>query len=237
MLLGFFSLLKPLSFPGFSSYLSGLAVCGFGLFVISSGFLLPAKEVRIESRRTQLDAFSPAYHFHEVHSIRVKAPRDKIFLAIHHVTAREIFLFRALTWIRRFGRQKKESILNAPPDEPILDVAALTGFLKLADERNTEVVLGTLVVSPAGRRSSGNASFESFANLNAPGFAKAMINFRIEGCDSSGCLVETETRVFGTDRAAVRKFAPYWRTIYPGSALIRRMWLRAIRKREEATSD
>jgi len=26
----------------------------------------------------------------------------------------------------------------------------------------------------------------------------------------------------------------YWRVIYPGSALIRRMWLRAIKKRAEA---
>jgi len=28
-----------------------------------------------------------------------------------------------------------------------------------------------------------------------------------------------------------RRFAAYWRLIYPGSALIRRSWLRAIRQR------
>ncbi|HYW41393.1 MAG TPA: hypothetical protein VE959_00970 [Bryobacteraceae bacterium] len=28
-------------------------------------------------------------------------------------------------------------------------------------------------------------------------------------------------------------FAAYWRMIYPGSALIRRMWLRAIKRRAE----
>ncbi|HXT21641.1 MAG TPA: hypothetical protein VN923_12895, partial [Thermoanaerobaculia bacterium] len=45
--------------------------------------------------------------------------------------------------------------------------------------------------------------------------------------------VTTETRVFATDDHARRRFAAYWRTIYPGSALIRRMWLRAIRARAE----
>jgi len=28
-----------------------------------------------------------------------------------------------------------------------------------------------------------------------------------------------------------RRFAGYWRIIYPGSALIRRMWLRAVARR------
>jgi len=32
------------------------------------------------------------------------------------------------------------------------------------------------------------------------------------------------------------RFAAYWRVIYPGSALIRVMWLRAIKQRAEAAS-
>ena len=43
----------------------------------------------------------------------------------------------------------------------------------------------------------------------------------------------TETRVFATDDSARRRFAAFWRVIYPGSALIRRMWLRAIQRRAE----
>ena len=42
------------------------------------------------------------------------------------------------------------------------------------------------------------------------------------------------TRVCAADPQAVRAFAAYWRVIYPGSALIRIMWLRAIRLRAEA---
>ncbi|MBV8202739.1 MAG: hypothetical protein JOZ15_19150, partial [Acidobacteria bacterium] len=48
------------------------------------------------------------------------------------------------------------------------------------------------------------------------------------------CVVTTETRVNATDAATRRRFAAYWRVIYPGSSLIRSMWLRAIRRRAEA---
>jgi hypothetical protein len=37
--------------------------------------------------------------------------------------------------------------------------------------------------------------------------------------------------VFANSPWARRGFAAYWRVIYPGSALIRRMWLRAIARR------
>ena len=46
--------------------------------------------------------------------------------------------------------------------------------------------------------------------------------------DGSGTIISTETRVFSNGAETRRRFARYWRMIYPGSALIRRMWLRAI---------
>jgi len=47
-------------------------------------------------------------------------------------------------------------------------------------------------------------------------------------------LLTTETRIYATDASSRRAFARYWRVIYPGSSLIRRMWLRAIKKTAEA---
>ena len=47
------------------------------------------------------------------------------------------------------------------------------------------------------------------------------------------CTVKTETRVWASDNESARKFARYWWTIRLGSGLIRRMWLRAIRRRAE----
>jgi hypothetical protein len=69
--------------------------------------------------------------------------------------------------------------------------------------------------------------------LTRPGFAKATMNFLIEPDGSGGCILKTETRIFATDASSRRRFAAYWRVIYSGSALIRRMWLRAIKLRAE----
>ena len=57
------------------------------------------------------------------------------------------------------------------------------------------------------------------------------MNFLVTPDGPDGSLVSTETRVFATSDDARRQFARYWRVIYPGSAIIRRMWLRAIARR------
>jgi len=152
------------------------------------------------------------------------------------VTADEIPFFRALTSLRRLGRPGPESILNAPERLPILEVATRTSFLLLAEEREREVVVGTVVLAPRGTRIDGKPTPEQFRALEAPGFAKATMNFLLEDAPEDTCLLTTETRVHATDASSRRRFAAYWRVIYPGSALIRRMWLRAIKLRAEAAS-
>ena len=62
----------------------------------------------------------------------------------------------------------------------------------------------------------------------------AAMNFQIAPSGDGSSDLTTETRVFAVDAQATRAFAAYWRMIYPGSALIRIMWLRAIRLRAEA---
>jgi hypothetical protein len=71
--------------------------------------------------------------------------------------------------------------------------------------------------------------------LRTPGNAVATINFRVRDEGGGWCTVTTETRVFATDLAAQRRFARYWRVIYPGSSLLRYTWLRAIRARSEGS--
>ncbi len=66
------------------------------------------------------------------------------------------------------------------------------------------------------------------------GFEIAAMNFLVEDTGPRSCMVTTETRVYATDTSARHRFAPYWRVIYPGSALIRRTWLRAVKPRAEA---
>jgi hypothetical protein len=179
----------------------------------------------------RLEEFAPVYEFNEVHSIRVRAPRSLIYRSIKEVTAGEIALFRALTWIRRFGRAGPESILNPPGDEPLLAVATRTGFLLLADDPERELAIGTVLIAPRGVRKP--ATPQQFKELAAPGAAKAVMNFHIEDAGGGAWLVSTETRVHATDASARRRFARYWAVIRLGSGFIRRMWLRAIKRRAE----
>ena len=73
---------------------------------------------------------------------------------------------------------------------------------------------------------------QEFAAFDSPGFAKGAINFHTRAT-RGGTLLTTETRVQATDDGAQRSFGRYWRLVGPFSALIRRAWLRAIRKRAE----
>jgi hypothetical protein len=252
MFVGGVSVLKPLKFLAIHSRWQALAVVAAGLVVVIIGASLPAREMRVATPRTQLDAFMPAWQFNEFHFVRIAAPKEKVYTALKQVTADEILFFRTLIWIRRFGRPGPESILNPPPDMPLLEVATRTTFIVLAEEPDHEIVFGTLVAAPHGGRPSGEPSAEGFKALYAsqqPGFALAAMNFRLEDCDAaplasglersdktadaSCTLLTTETRVYATDASSRRAFARYWRVIYPGSSLIRVMWLRAVKKRAE----
>jgi hypothetical protein len=169
-----------------------------------------------------------------VHAIEVHAPRERVDAAIRGVTAGEIFLFRTLTSLRRMGRGGPENILNVPEHKPVLEVATQTSFWTLANAPGKEIVVGTLVIRPPGWRVPDDPTLEWFRGLEQPGFALATMSFSIHEISPELFRVVTETRVHATDERSRRAFARYWRVIYPGSVLIRRQWLQAIRRRAEA---
>src|SRR2546422_4149003 len=232
--LGGISILKPLAFLGIHTRLAGLFAFVLGFFVVCVGWFLPAGDVHIASARTHLDEFAPNYQFGEFHSIRVSAPRERVFLAMKEVTADEIFLFRTLTWIRRFGRPGPESIMNAPENQALLGVATRSGFLVLAMEENREIVLGTAVAGPPGFRLSHKPTPEDFKNARQPGFVLAAMNFRFEDDGPGVTLVTTETRVFATSAPVRQRFQLYWRGVYSTTTPLCRQWLRAPQPRAGA---
>ncbi|MGQ0733215.1 MAG: hypothetical protein ACT4QD_06110 [Acidobacteriota bacterium] len=201
--------------------------------------LLAANAVALPGRQTvapqvtEHDVLTPSFHFREVHVRSIAAPRDRVKAAINLVTAEEIWLFLALTSIRRLGRPGPESILNAPGQQPILDVATRSGFLRLADTER-EVVVGAIVGAPPGFN-PGPVTRDTvwFRQLEDPGIVKATMSFALEPVGDGRTRVTTETRVYATDRGGLRRFTPYWRTIFPGSWILRHTWLTAIARRAE----
>lgn len=187
----------------------GVALFAAGLVFVLIAGCWPVRERRVVYPTSRLDRIMPWWQFEERHEIRIAASPERIYAAIRQVTAGEIRFFRILTTIRCLGRcREKESILHAPDAKPILDVATGSGFRILAGDPPRDLVFGTRVTPQT----------------------LAVMNFHIE----PDGRVTTETRVFASTDAARRSFAVYWRIIRPGSGIIRRSWLEAIKRRAEA---
>jgi hypothetical protein len=228
---GAVSLLHPLRFLGIRSRGKGLLVVGLGFLAFVAGVWLPVTETRVADPRTLLDEFAPAYQFSEFHSVRIDAPRQRVYEAIRAVTPEEIPFYRTLTWIRGFGRPSPGGILNPPERRPILDTFLSGAFLPLADD-SREIVFGR--AGDGWGRKLWTAG--EFKQPHAAPFVKIAMNFRIQEVDAAHCSLTTETRVYAAGPRTLRGFAAYWRMIQPGSALIRRMWLRAIKLRAEESA-
>ena len=189
-----------------------------------------------------LDRFLPEFHFHERHAIRVRAPTDAVFHAIWDVTLTEMPLVRALFWLRalpalllgrRYRPAGNETKRAAPI--PILRAALARNFVLLHETPNQEIAVGTIgrfwQAAGGTARIPDARAFESFQD---PTYARAGMDFRLtSSSDRLDTHVTTETRIQIPDSRARRRFAVYWLFVYPGSAFIRILWLRAIKRRAE----
>ena len=215
----------------FRLFRAGLLLLFVGLILIVVALAIPARSKRVAQQVTLLDNVMPEWQFSERHSITIDAPAADVFEAVRAVRANEIFLFRTLTAIRRMGRAGPESILNAPETIPILDVATRTSFLLLGNKPPHEIVIGARVVKPL---KSKRLVREDFYRAGPPGAALAVMNFHVTPDGAGRSVLTTETRVFANTPRVARRFATYWRFILPGSDIIRRSWLRAIKRRAES---
>jgi len=207
------------------------AVVAIGFILMATGLALPVTAPRLPGPLMGLDGVVPVYQFGEHHEIHIAAPPGRVYDAVREVTAREIRFFRLLTWLRspRLWVSGSESVLNPSPDAPILEVALRSGFVLLRDDPGREIVIGTIVCC---RQPAPPVSPEDFLAREGS-LTRAVVNFHVVAEAGGTSRLVTQTRVHATDAAAKRRFAVYWRIIYPGSALIRRMWLRAVKGRAE----
>lgn len=227
---GIVVLLRPLPRLRLAPRRRGALLVAAGLATAGVAAYLPVRAPRLEGPAMALDSIVPVYQFGEAHEIVVHASREAVWRAVHEVRAEEIRLFRTLTWLRSpHTGGAPPGILNPPASRPILETALQSGFVKLAEDPGREIVFGSIVC--CGPRSRVKSA-EEYRALDAPDLARAVMNFHL--AEEGGALrLRTQTRVHTSSPLAGRRFAAYWRLIYPGSALIRRMWLDAIRRRAE----
>jgi hypothetical protein len=183
---------------------------------------------------TLLDEVFPHYDVNEVHDVFVQAPPAVAYAAVRSVTPLEIRLLLPLMLVRLLpGALLGRRLPMLHPRTPAMDAMQRFGFLMLGERPGEEVVVGVagrfweLREAEAVRRLD---SPEDFAAFDEPASARAALNFIVRA-EPGGSRVITETRIAGTDVEGTRLFRRYWRVVMPGSALIRRSWLGAIRRR------
>ena len=181
-----------------------------------------------------LDRWLPEYRHNEVHEAVITAPLDAVRRAVREVTGEEIGLARLLFAIRAvpallLGRP----VPKRTYDQRILDAITAVGFLVLSDAPD-EVIVGVIgkFWLPAAS-TVPLASPEDFRAFHTEGYARGIMDFTLQDLGNGRVQVRTETRVQPLGPSAVRRFGLYWFFVHPGSALLRRTWLRAIKRRAE----
>ena len=177
VLVGFVSLARPLRFLKIRTRRAALVVLGVGVALLLVALSLPVSPPRLPGPRMAIDDVVPSYQFGEHHEILVAASPARVLAAARAVTAREIRLFRLLTWLRspRWPGSGRESILNPAADRPILDVALRSGFVLLREEKDRELVFGAVVCCDVR---AAPRSAEEFQALQGS-LARAVMNFHV----------------------------------------------------------
>ena len=176
----------------------------------------------------RLDRFMSEYQFSEYHEVRTHAPVARVEAAMREVSFADIPV--AMYLMRARGAAAGRGGAVPITTRPILDLMATpgTGFLPLDTSDPRELVYGMAGAPWANGPKPPVRSPEQFLAYSAPGNIRVAFDLRIVEEGDGVVRVSTETRARGNDTAAQRTFARYWRVVYPGSAIIRRVWLDAI---------
>jgi hypothetical protein len=226
LLAGLISLVVPLKFVGVRTRTRGALVALAGMAIGAAALIWPtAAAPRSANGSAELDRVMPEFDRSERHEIRVPASCELVRRAAEEVTFSDIRGFQTLMSIRTMRK------VEVRP-KPVL--AAMTGpganFTMLA-RTDGEFVAGNVGRPWKNERPAPIAGAEEFRSFAGPGYAKVAFNMLVEPAGPGSCKLSTETRVFATDETSRSAFTRYWRVIYPGSALIRVLWLDAIQRR------
>lgn len=230
LLAGLISIARPMRWLGIRSRRRALVVASGGLALALAALLWPAPVLRSAGRH-RLDDFLPEYQFREYHEGLVRASVPAVLAAVREVSLADMPAAVVLMRIRAaaFGRFR-----GSPPDtRPLLDTMCQpgTGFLPLDVHDPAHLVYG--MVGFVHKPKPPVRTPEQFAAFTSPGGLRVAFDLRVVPEADGLVRVSTETRCLANDDAARRVFARYWRVIYPGSAIIRRVWLDAIIARAE----
>ncbi len=179
----------------------------------------------------KLDELMPAYDLKAAYSVRIAAPRERVWDELLKADLTNLPLARRLMTLRSLGRRK------APSGRPTT-LASMGrsggGFQEIACLPEQEIVQGII-----GRFWCPDAPLlrgwnpADFMTLAPHGQAKAAWNFHLE-TSADGTILSTETRVQCWGLWARIVFRTYWALIGFFSGLIRKEMLQMVKRDSEA---
>ncbi len=207
-----------------------------GFFGAALALFWPASTTTISERRSLLDQAMPQYEFVEHHQIRVHAPLSRAYSALQAVRLDQLAAYPILMKVRNGVMGRSWSKPKGPSPSIIAIFSDPRSGYMLIEKNEREMVFGGV---SSVRRPKGNkpslSSPAAFASFRQPGCVKVAFNLKVEDTGNGWTTVSTETRLHALDAASLRATAVYWRLIYPGSGMLRTMWLQAARAQAEKT--
>ncbi|HEY5509257.1 MAG TPA: hypothetical protein VIK29_11335 [Paludibacter sp.] len=229
VLVGIISLVKPLAFLFVFDRKIAMIVCCGGILMSILSIYWPVS-VHHSQTNLKLDALLPDYSFNEYHDIRINASPEEVKHALQTTGVGDIPAVHLLLKIRGIGdKDLNHKVADNKPAQKTFSTPDFNFFIADSTEFISVMILRASAKTPPPEVTTA----EQFMAFNEPGYVKVAFNFRFISLDNGQTQVSTETRNYAMTNEDGRIFGRYWRIIYPGSAIIRRLWLDTLAEKAE----
>ena len=183
----------------------------------------------VSAPRPLIEEYLPEFDVVECHATVVRAAPARVWAVLRTADFGRSRLVAVLLGVRGLGRRRVTLTLET--------MLAAGNFVQLDERPGRELLIGLEGRFWRPRPDLRTTDARRFREPLGPGLARAAWDFRLEPLGNEGTRLSTETRVYCADAAARRRFRPYWLLVRPGSGLIRRAMLAAIRRAAEGPGE
>jgi hypothetical protein len=238
LVVGIISLIHPLAFLFILNRIVAALVVLGGVLISSLSLLYPVKTRHSSTDRQKIDSLLPNFTFNEFHEVRINASPEKIKQVLQVTGVKDIPAARLLMKIRGIADEDvdlRDRASNNLVGSDTVSTPDFNFFAVAPDEWITVMILKSVIITNNANQPAPPeiSTLEQFLSFNEYGYVKVAVNFRFISTKNKETILTTETRINGITRRDNRVFGYYWRIIYPGSAIIRRVWLDTIKKKAQ----
>ncbi|MGV8137325.1 MAG: hypothetical protein AB2L20_19085 [Mangrovibacterium sp.] len=238
VIIGITSLIYPLTFLFIQNSVIATCVILTGILLSGISLFYPVKEKQTSTTNQKIDDVLPYYSFNEFHEVRIKASPEKVKQVLQNIGVKDIPVAHLLMKIRGIANvdvDLSDRVSNNLVASDTVSTPDFNFFVMAPDEWITVMILKSVIITNNANKPAPPEikTLDKFKAFNKPGYVKVAVNFRFISTNNKETILTTETRNKGITIKDNRIFGYYWRIIYPGSAIIRRVWLDTIKKKAE----